>query len=106
GLAGAHRARARRAADREKALLVQRIDRHLMFAGERRDRLARPVGQRVELEEAARAIGLDEVDAATLRRLVGAQAGDPAAPAGECTRQRLSPAARPPGRPPLPPLGA
>src|SRR5262249_56596585 len=89
GLAGLHRARARRAPDREEPLLVQRIDRDVMLARKGRDGVARPVGEWVELEQAARAVRLDEVDAAPLRRLVGAQAGDPAARPRKRARQRL-----------------
>src|SRR5437763_11396796 len=60
-----------------------------MLARKGREGVARPVDQRIELEQAARAIGLDQVDAAAPRRLVGAQAGDPGAGAGERARERL-----------------
>ena len=64
GFAGAHRARAGGAADRDEAFLVQRIGRHAVRGGEGARRLARPVEQRAELEEAAPAVGLDQIDAA------------------------------------------
>src|SRR5450759_1124753 len=56
GLAGTQRARARRAADRREAFGVQRIDRNVVAARFRQYGLARPIVQRVELEQAAAAV--------------------------------------------------
>src|SRR6478609_1123676 len=65
------------AADRDKAFVMQRIERDSFSLGETQRDLARPVEQGVELDQAALRFGLRERDAAARGRLVGAQAGDP-----------------------------
>src|SRR5215510_13747092 len=57
GLTLLHCARAGRAADRQEALIVQRIDRNAVLPHERDDTLARPVEQRIDFDE--RTSGID-----------------------------------------------
>src|SRR3954464_169964 len=51
GLARRHRARAGRAADREEAAIVQLVVGNIVLADELEDALARPVQQRIDLEQ-------------------------------------------------------
>src|SRR5260370_18802977 len=69
-LAGAHRAGARGAADRQKSFLVQRIDRDLVGRGQFFQSLAGPIAQRVELEKIALSIGNHETDLRAICRLL------------------------------------
>jgi len=82
-LAGADRAGAGGAADRGEAIRVRGIARHGVGVGEARHRLAGPIEEGTELEEAAAGIGGDEDDLAAMSRLVGAQPGDSAGGAGQ-----------------------
>ncbi len=88
-LAGLERARAGRAADGEKAHGVQLIDGHAERLGRGDDALARVIGERIELDELALDIELDEIDALARLRLIGAQPGHPGGDAGEQARERL-----------------
>src|SRR6266849_4306306 len=88
-LAGAHRAGARRATDRQKSSLVQRVDRDLVGGGKLLQSLAGPIDQRVELEEIALSIGNHKTDLHAIRRLLGTQAGDPSLRAHERPLERL-----------------
>src|SRR5262249_25055105 len=77
-LARLDRARAGRAAGRQEALIVQRIDRNAVLAHERGDALARPVVQRIDLDEPAHGVECRIGRRGTLQGLLGAQTGDPA----------------------------
>src|SRR5260370_8108586 len=88
-LTGAHRTGERRAADRQKSSLVQRIDRDLVGGGKLFQSLAGPIDQRVELEEIALSIGNHEANLRPICRLLGTQAGDPSLRARERPLERL-----------------
>ena len=68
---------------------MQRIDRNVVVAGEAQHRFARPIEQRVELENAAVPIDVDQADFAARLRLSGPDAGDPGRGAGERAVERL-----------------
>ena len=89
GLAGGDRARAGCAADGGEALRVQRVDRQVVLGREGREWFARPVEQRVELDQSALSFGGDERHILTVRGLLGAQPRDPAAGAGKRALERL-----------------
>jgi len=89
GLAGTDGTGAGLAADRDETPLVQRVERDAVLAGEGQSLVARPVEQRVELDQVALAVDLGEGDAATRSRLVGPQPGDPGCGAGERAAERL-----------------
>src|SRR5262245_25137309 len=90
GLAGPDRARARRAADRRVALLVERVRRHLALADVLPDLLLRPLRERVELHDrAVVVVDLDLADVGAARPLVSPEAGDPRVESREVLRQRL-----------------
>jgi len=72
-------ARAGRAADGEKAAGMQFIDRYVVRAREVDRALARPVVERVDLDQAVRTIETGKFDSSAMLGLVGAQAGDPTA---------------------------
>src|SRR6185312_7612500 len=76
-LAGGDGARARRAADRDEALSVQRIDQHAGRLDRGGDLLPRPVEQRIELDEIAACVARGEPGFAPRLSLVGARVGDP-----------------------------
>src|SRR5205823_12926809 len=68
GLARLDRARARRAADRRVALVVQRVIRHVVLAHVVPHLVLRPLGQRVELDDrAVVVIDLDLADVGARR---------------------------------------
>src|SRR5262249_17274898 len=68
-LAGSDRPRARRAPDRDEALGVQRVDRHVVGGRAGEHLLARPVEQRAELEQVAPDAGrIQRPDVAAARR--------------------------------------
>src|SRR6188472_3672375 len=72
------RARARSAADRGVALVVERVVRNVPFAHVVPDVLLVPLGERVELHDrAVVVVDLDLADVGAARPLVAAQAGDP-----------------------------
>src|SRR6187551_2145991 len=70
-LARLNRARAGRAADGRETAIVQRIDGNAMFVGESGNRIARPVEQRIDLENAERGIVLGRWRLRASRRLAG-----------------------------------
>src|SRR5208337_4182921 len=78
-----------RAADRDKAFLVQNVDWNFVFRAEIRDVLARKIEQWARLDQAASLVNFDEARAGSMRRLIGAQSGDPDFRAGQRASQRL-----------------
>src|SRR5580704_11171334 len=68
---------ARRAADRQKAALMQRIARHVIGAHEFARVLACPIEQRIDLDQAALFVELSKQQLGTVGGLIGAQPGDP-----------------------------
>src|SRR5882724_6848373 len=89
GLAGANRPRARCAADRRIALVVQRVVRHLVLAHVVPDLVLRPLGERVELHDrAVVVVDLDLADVRPRRPLVAAKSCDPGIESGEVPGQR------------------
>ena len=89
GLAGPDCTGARCAADRRKAPVVQGIVGNAVFADERENPLARPVEQRVDLDQPMMRIDNGKRDAGALMRLIGAQAGDPCRGPREGAPERL-----------------
>src|SRR5580700_2974113 len=79
---------ARRAADRQKAALMQRIARHVIGAHEFARVLACPIEQRIDLDQAALFVELSKQQLGTVGGLIGAQPGDPGGGAMERPRQR------------------
>src|SRR3954470_21592351 len=76
--AGLDRARARSAADRGVALVVERVVRDVALAHVVPDLLLVPLGERIELHDrAVVVVDLDLADVRAARPLVAAQAGDP-----------------------------
>src|SRR5664280_83803 len=90
GLSWAERTRARRAADRDEAFGVQRIDRNVVAARLGQHGLARQIVKRIEFEHAAAAVKAGEPAVAPVRILIGTQAGDPGRRPGERTIERLA----------------
>ena len=90
---GSQRARAGRAADGEKALGVQLVHRHAELLRRGDDGLARVIGERIELDEPALGVELDEIHALARLRLIGAQARHPGGGAGEQARRAAPPCA-------------
>src|SRR5690348_9109159 len=88
-LAGRDGARARSAADGGKAFGVQGVDRNVALAGETQHRLARPIEERIELENAAVPIDTHQADVAARVRLAGPDARNPGRGAGQCAIERL-----------------
>ena len=87
---GRDRARARRAADRGVAAVVERVVRDVALAHVVPDLFLRPLGERVELDDrAVVVVDLDLADVGARRPLVAAQAGDPRVERGQVPRQRL-----------------
>ncbi len=76
-LARLNGAGAGRAANGEKSAVVQRVDRHIVFAREANRVGAGPVVQRVEFDQATLVIDGREGDLGAMLGLIGAQAGDP-----------------------------
>src|SRR5581483_11351153 len=88
-LVGRDRARARRAADRLVAAVVERVVRDVALAHVVPDLLLRPLGERVELHDrAVVVIDLDLADVRARRPLVPAEAGDPRVERVQVLRQR------------------
>src|SRR3984957_19299826 len=79
---------ARRAADRQKAALMQRVAWHVVGAHEFAGAFARPVEQRIDLEQTALLIEQSRQYPRAIGGLVGAQPGDPGSAAIERPRQR------------------
>ena len=77
-------ARTGRAADGEKAAVMQHVVGNVFGVNEGDVVVARPVEQRIDLDELARAVDFSERRLLTLRRPIAAQAGDPCA----CAFQR------------------
>ena len=89
-LAGLDGPRARRAADRRIAAIVERVVRQVALPDVRPDLVARPVGERSDLPDAfAARVRLGLADLGTGRRLVAAKAGDPAVDRRERAPERL-----------------
>src|SRR5436190_5687894 len=89
-LAGLDRARARSAADRRVALVVERVVRDVVLAHVVPDLVLRPLGERVQLDDrAVVVVDLDLADVRARRPLVAAQAGDPGVESMQHLRQRL-----------------
>src|SRR3954451_6919509 len=83
-------ARARSAADRRVALVVQRVVRHDVRAHVVPDFVLRPLGERIELDDrAVVVVDLDLADVRARRPLVAAQSGDPRVESVQHLRQRL-----------------
>src|SRR3984957_1056492 len=78
---------ARRAADRQKAALMQRVAWHVVGAHEFAGAFARPVEQRIDLEQTALLIEQSRQYPRAIGGLVGAQPGDPGSAAIERPRQ-------------------
>src|SRR5665213_1961821 len=76
-LARLHSARAGRTAYGKEALSMQRVHRHAVIAGKTRGVGARPVIERVDLDQAAGGIDAGEGDFGAMFGLIGAQTGDP-----------------------------
>src|SRR6476659_6804498 len=76
-LIGADGAGAGRAADRGEAAVMQRVVGNVFTRDKLDDALARPVEQRIDLDQIARAIMLGEMRVRAFDRLFDAQAGDP-----------------------------
>src|ERR1700722_9142127 len=79
---------ARRATDRQKAPLMQRIARHVVGAREFARALACPIEKRIDLDQAALIVELSKKQLGTVGGLIGAQPGDPGSGAMERSRQR------------------
>src|SRR5580700_523330 len=79
---------ARRTADRQKAALMQRIARHDVGAHEFARAFARPVEQRIDLEQTALFVEQSRQYLRTVGGLIGAQPSDPGSAAIERPRQR------------------
>src|SRR5580704_711820 len=77
GFAGRDRAGAGGAADRQEAAIMQPVAGNAVVADECDHPFARPVEQRVHLDEPVARIDRGVGHAGPLHRLVGAQAGDP-----------------------------
>src|SRR5947209_20471179 len=91
GLAGANRARARRAADRRIALVVERVVRHVVLAHVVPDLVFRPFGEGVELHDrAVVVVDLDLADVRPRRPLVAAKPCDPRVEGSEVPGERLN----------------
>ena len=73
-LAGGDRPRAGRAADRGETLGVQRIDRNIVGGDQGEELLARPIEQRIELEQAGECTPLANITARGLNALLLARA--------------------------------
>src|SRR5579862_9498336 len=87
-LARHDRAGARRAADRQKAALMQRIAWHVVIAHEFARAFTRPIEQRIDLDQTALFIEQSGRYLRAVGGLVGAQTGDPGGAAVERPRQR------------------
>src|SRR6202045_1877527 len=79
---------ARRAADRQKAALMQRVAWHVVGAHEFAGAFARPVEQRIDFEQTALVVEQSRQYLRAVGGLIGAQPGDPGGPAIECGRHR------------------
>ena len=87
--------RARRAADRRVALVVERVVGHVVLAHVVPDLVLRPFGERVELDDrAVVVVDLDLADVGARRPLVAAQAGDPGVERREVPRSAAAPCGR------------
>src|ERR1043166_3955287 len=83
------RARARSAADRRVALVVEAVVRQIALAHVVPDLVLGPLGERIELHDrAVVGVDLDLADVAACRPLVAAQTGHPPVQRGEVRRQR------------------
>src|SRR5690242_18505769 len=89
GFTGRNRARAWRAADRDEALSVQRIDGHAVRGDRGEHLLARPVEQRIELDDVAAGIERGKPAGAPRLGLVGPRAGEPGGGARKSAVERL-----------------
>src|SRR5439155_5808387 len=91
GLAGTNRTRARCAADRGIALVVQRVIRHVVLAYVVPDLVLRPFRERVELHD--RTVVVVDLDLANVRPgrpLITAEPRDPGVEGGEVPGQRAN----------------
>src|SRR6266498_3134194 len=89
GLAGTNRARARCAADRCVALVVERVVGHVVLAHVVPDLVLRPLGEWVQLHDrAVVVIDLDLADVRARRPLVAPKPSDPGVERGEMLGQR------------------
>src|SRR5206468_8030395 len=88
-LARLHCAGAGRAADREKALIVQRIVWNSLLPHERDDALACPVKERIDFDERTGGIDRRIGCCGAFPRLLGSHARDPAGGAIERAAERL-----------------
>src|ERR1700724_2360053 len=77
-----------RATDREKAALMERIAWHVVGAHEFARALARPIEQRIDLDETALFVEQSSQYLGAVGGLIGAQPGDPGGAAVERPRQR------------------
>src|SRR4051794_34778389 len=90
GFARRDGARARRAADRRVAAVVERVVGQLALAHVLPDLVLGPLGERVQLDDrAVVVVELDLPDVAARGPLVAPQARDPGVEAGQVARQRL-----------------
>src|SRR5581483_5225852 len=76
--AGLHGARARRAADRDEAAGMQRIDRDIVGGDVGGQLLRGPIGHRIDLDQRMRLVPGGECDVGAGRGMLAADAGDPA----------------------------
>ena len=83
--------RARRAADRLVALIVQRVVRQVVLEDVAPEVLVGPVGERVQLPDAALLVLLELGRAGPRRRLLAADAGDPGIDAGRAPARARRP---------------
>ncbi|CAK7255183.1 exported protein of unknown function [Shinella sp. WSC3-e] len=89
GLAGLDGARTGFAADRGIAAPVHRVHRNRIVGDIGLDALDVPVGQRIDLDQAAFGVELRERRVGTVAGLAAAKAGDPEGCPFECARKRL-----------------
>src|SRR5207302_9627774 len=89
-LVGCNGARAGLAADAGVAAIVERVVWHVVLADVAPHVVVGPVGERVQLDDAAMdLVDLEGLDVGPRRRLVAAQAGDPGIKAGQRSAERL-----------------
>src|SRR6516225_7741511 len=90
GVAARYRASARRAANRREAPVMQNVVGNAVLTDERKHLLARPVEQRIYLDELVVWIDCCSADAGALVRLIRTQTRDPCGGAPEGALKRLN----------------
>src|SRR5580658_1180160 len=89
GFSGHHCSCARRATDRQETTVVQGVVRHVVLADEDGHPFTRPVEQRMDFDEVARAVDDGERYSGALVGLVGTQTRDPGRSAAEGSAKRF-----------------